>query len=173
VTTYNQQFTLSQTGWTNIGNGPMHIELISFGVIVNVVVSDSQPAAGQLGEFLEGGTKAKLDVPNSSSVWAIIQPGAGLTAIIDVLSEPGGGISSNGSVGTSSAVVVAAGTFFKWVTIQNTHATQKLSLSFNTPATTADFTLAPGAAMTLPFGLAKSLYGIGSGAGTTFALIGF
>jgi hypothetical protein len=53
------------------------------------------------------------------------------------------------------------------------YATQKLSLSFNTPATTADFTLAPGAAMTLPFGLAKSLYGIGSGAGTTFALIGF
>lgn len=85
----------------------------------------------------------------------------------------GAGISSNGSVGTSSGVVVPADTFFNWVTIQNTHASQKLSLSFSAAATAADFTLAPGASLTLPYGLANGLNGIGSGAGTTFALIGF
>lgn len=85
----------------------------------------------------------------------------------------GSGVSSNGSVGTASAVVVPAGMFSNWVTIQNTHATQKLSLSFNATATTSDFTLAPGASLTLPYGLANALNGIGSGAGTTFALIGF
>ena len=83
------------------------------------------------------------------------------------------GISSNNSVGTSSAVIVPAGTYSAWVTIQNTHATQKLSLSFTNPSTTGDYTLAPGASITLPFGLANALYGIGSGAATTYALIGF
>lgn len=83
------------------------------------------------------------------------------------------GISSNSSVGTSSAVIVPAGTYSAWVTIQNTHATQKLSLSFTNPATTSDYTLVPGASITLPFGLANALYGIGSGAATTYALIGF
>jgi hypothetical protein len=83
------------------------------------------------------------------------------------------GISSNGTVGGSTAVIIAAGTYSAWVTIQNTHATQKLSLSFNASATTSDFTLAPGASITLPFGLANALSAIGSGAGTTYALIGF
>jgi hypothetical protein len=85
----------------------------------------------------------------------------------------GAGISSNGSVGTTSGVVVPADTFFNWVTIQNTHATQTLHLSFNATATLNDMALAPGAAITLPYGLANALNGIGSGASTTFALIGF
>lgn len=85
----------------------------------------------------------------------------------------GAGASSNGSVGAASAVIVPAGTYAAWVTIQNTHATQKLSLSFAATATTSDFTLAPGASLTLPFGPANALNGIGSGATTTYALIGF
>lgn len=86
---------------------------------------------------------------------------------------PATGISSNGTVGTTSAVVVPAGVYADWVTVQNTHATQKLSLSFNATATTADFTLAAGASVTFPYGLATALNGIGSGAGTTFAIVGF
>jgi hypothetical protein len=84
----------------------------------------------------------------------------------------GAGISSNGTVGATSAAIVPANTFSNWVTIQNTHATNKLSLSFNATATTSDFTLAPGASVTLPFGLANTLNGVGSAAGTTYALIG-
>ncbi|MDE3023309.1 MAG: hypothetical protein KGI54_15920 [Pseudomonadota bacterium] len=83
------------------------------------------------------------------------------------------GVSANGSVGTTGAdIVVASGQYKQWVTVSNTHATQKLSLSFNNPATTADFTLPAGGAITLPFGIASNLYGIGSGAATTFATIG-
>lgn len=88
-------------------------------------------------------------------------------------SLPAAGISSSGSIGATSGQLIAPNTFQAWVTIQNTHASQKLSLSFNTAATTNDFTLAPGASITLPFGLANSLQAIGSGAGTTYALIGF
>lgn len=68
---------------------------------------------------------------------------------------PAAGISTSGTVGTTSAVVVAAGAFSAWVTVQNTHASNKLSLSFNGTATTSDFTLAPGASVTMPFGLAR------------------
>jgi hypothetical protein len=76
-------------------------------------------------------------------------------------------------VGTTGTDVVIAGDEFKnWVTILNTHASQTLKLSFNDPVTAADFTLQPGAALTIPFGLVNALYGMGSGANTTFALIG-
>lgn len=92
---------------------------------------------------------------------------------VGIGSLPAAGISSNSTVGTSSAVIVPAGTYSAWVTIQNTHASNKLSLSFNATATTSDFTLAPGASITLPFGLATALNGIGSATGTTYALIGF
>jgi len=92
---------------------------------------------------------------------------------VGIGSIPAAGISSNGTVGTASAVIVAAGTYSAWVTIQNTHASNKLSLSFNAAATASDFTLAPGASITLPFGLANALSGIGSATGTTYALIGF
>lgn len=84
-----------------------------------------------------------------------------------------GGISTSGTVGAASATLIPAGTYSAWVTIKNTHATQTLSLSFNAAAVAADFPLAAGASVTLPFGLANSLQGIGSGAGTTWAAIGF
>lgn len=82
------------------------------------------------------------------------------------------GISSNSSVGNASAQIIAAGTFTQSVTIENTHAAQTLSVSFNNPATAADFTIQPGAALTLPFGPTNALFAIGSAAATTFALVG-
>jgi hypothetical protein len=90
---------------------------------------------------------------------------------------PGGatlnGASANGSVGTASVVIVTAGQFLDWVTVQNTHASQTLHISFNNPATLSDLSLSPGAAMTLPHAATNALYGIGSGTGTTWAVIGF
>lgn len=87
--------------------------------------------------------------------------------------NPGAGVSTSGSVGAASATILAAGAYSAWVTIQNTHATQKLSLSFAATATTGDYTLSPGGSVTLPFGPANSLQAIGSGAATTWAAIGF
>ena len=80
--------------------------------------------------------------------------------------------SSNSSVSGTSATIVAAGTYSYWITIQNTHASQKLSLSFNNPATTSDLTLAAGQWITLTPGATNTLYGIGSGASTTYAIMG-
>ena len=82
------------------------------------------------------------------------------------------GASISGSVGAASATIIAAGTFHGEVTLQNTHASQTLSISFTSPATAADFTIQPGAALTVRFGPTNALYGIGSGAATTFAAIG-
>lgn len=84
----------------------------------------------------------------------------------------GNGISSNSSVGTASAMIIPAGTYSSWVTIQNTHASQSLSISFNSAAIATDLKIVAGQAFTLPFGFANALSAIGSGAATTFALIG-
>jgi hypothetical protein len=83
------------------------------------------------------------------------------------------GTSAYGTVGTSSAVIVTANQFLDWVTIQNTHTSQMLYISFNNPATTSDIALPPGGAMTLPHSATNPIYGIGSGVGTTWAVIGF
>ncbi len=82
------------------------------------------------------------------------------------------GVTLSGSIGASSGEIIPAGTFDGEVTLQNTHASQTLSISFNTPALTTDFTIAAGAALTLRFGPTNALYGIGSGAATTFSAIG-
>lgn len=81
------------------------------------------------------------------------------------------GSSLSGSVGAANAVLIPKNTYSAWVTIQNTHATQTLNLSFGT-ATAADFKLAAGASLTIPYGLANDLSGFGSGAATTWAAIG-
>lgn len=85
---------------------------------------------------------------------------------------PRAGISLSGTVGAASAVIVAAGVFQSAITIQNTHASQSLNLSFNASALTTDFKLAAGASITLQFGPSNALSAIGSGAGTTWAVIG-
>ncbi|MDR6421292.1 hypothetical protein J2801_003580 [Paraburkholderia phenoliruptrix] len=83
------------------------------------------------------------------------------------------GVSSSNSVGTTSAPLIAAGTYKGWVTVQNTHTSQILYVSFGATATTSDFAIAPGAALSLPFGPTNALNGVGSGAGTTFAVVGY
>ncbi len=85
---------------------------------------------------------------------------------------PRAGVSTSGTVGTTSAALIPAGTFSNSATIQNTHATQTLTLSFNTTALATDIKLGAGASITLPFGPTNALYGLGSGAGTTWAAIG-
>lgn len=94
-------------------------------------------------------------------------------------SGPGGapsatrsGVSLNSSVGATSAAIIPAGTFLGEVTIQNRHGSQVLYVSFNSPALTTDFAISAGAALTMRFGPTNVLYGIGSGAATTFAAIG-
>lgn len=84
------------------------------------------------------------------------------------------GIEYFGSVGTSGTdQIVQANRFTSELTIQNTHATQSIYLSYQTTgATTSDFKLNPGDAMRISFGPANNLLGLGSGAGTTFAVFG-
>jgi hypothetical protein len=83
------------------------------------------------------------------------------------------GVSTKGTVGTTSAAIIAAGAFTGWCTIQNTSATNTLFVSFTAPATATDIAILPGAGLTLPFGPTNALNGIGSAAGTTFAVIGY
>lgn len=81
--------------------------------------------------------------------------------------------SASGSVGAASAQVVAASATRKFLMVQNTHATQYLYLSWTSPATTSDIILAPGGA-SITFGNlgpTGALYGIGSGAATTYAVM--
>jgi hypothetical protein len=85
---------------------------------------------------------------------------------------PRAGVSLSGTVGITSAVIVPAGTLSAGATIMNTHASQTMTLSFNANALATDFKLGAGASITLPFGPTNALYALGSGAGTTYAVIG-
>lgn len=83
------------------------------------------------------------------------------------------GVSASGSVDTGGAdIVVPAGAYKRFCTVQNTHATQILYLGFAGPITTADIAILPGGSITFPAPFANALRGLGSGAGTTFARIG-
>lgn len=83
------------------------------------------------------------------------------------------GASSIGSIGTSgSDVVVAGGTYKKFCIILNTHATQTLYLAFNTGVTSANTAIGPGMSIMFPAPFGNHLYGLGSGAATTCAVIG-
>ena len=101
-----------------------------------------------------------LQISLSSAASIIVNPVAAVFA------------SATGNVGVASAQILAASATRKYLTIQNTHATQSLYLSFTNPATVSDILLLPTASMTfqnvVPSGI---LYGIGSGAATTYALM--
>jgi hypothetical protein len=83
------------------------------------------------------------------------------------------GVSANGTVGTTSTTLVPAGHYTGWVTIENTSTTGTLFVSFKATTTTTDFAIAPGAAMTFPFGPTNALTGIGSAAGVTWSAVGY
>lgn len=110
--------------------------------------------------------------PNSQSnpasaipVWVTPPPPGGNAGIT--------GVSSNSSVGAASAAIVTPGQFSTWLTIQNTHASQTLNVSYNSPATANDVKIPAGGSLTLPFSAQNTLYALGSGAATTYALIGY
>jgi hypothetical protein len=107
------------------------------------------------------------DPSSALPIWIAPRPGGG--------SEAGTceGVNLSGSVGPASSAIIAPGAFSTWFTIQNTHDSQTLYLSFNAQATTEDFSLPPKASITLPFAPLNPLNAIGSGAGTTFAVIGY
>jgi hypothetical protein len=104
---------------------------------------------------------------------SIAGSGGGGGGTIPTSGSPETGSSASGTVGAASAVIIAAGAYKGLVTVQNTSAANTLYISFNAAATTSDFAIAPGAAMTLTFGPTNALAGLGSAAGTTFALIGY
>ena len=83
------------------------------------------------------------------------------------------GLSTNGTIGTTAAIIATAGQFPHSMTVQNTHATNTLHLAFSEAATLTDFTVAPGASITFGTGFSNGLSAIGSAAATTYAIIGW
>lgn len=102
---------------------------------------------------------------------SILIPHGGTTGAAVQTVNNGTGASSTGSVGAASALIKAANTHATWLTIQNTHATQDLFLSFTNPATTSDLKIAAGSSITWNNPPTNAVYGIGSGAATTFAIM--
>jgi hypothetical protein len=85
------------------------------------------------------------------------------------------GLTNNGSVGTTSTTIAAAGTYPHWFTIQNT------SINGNTlyvrldgaTATGTAFPIAPGGALTVPSGLSTAVTAVGSAASTIYTIVGY
>jgi hypothetical protein len=85
------------------------------------------------------------------------------------------GLTNNGSVGTTSTTIAAAGTYPHWFTIQNT------SINGNTlyvrldgaAATGTAFPIAPGGALTVPSGLSTAVTAVGSAATTLYTIVGY
>lgn len=175
--------TSSNVAWPTTGS-PTQIVVNNLGPLTAYVQlgNGSVTSSVASGMAILPYTDATLVVGANTNIAAITQGGSTVLSITpgiptSIATTSGGsgsrtGASSNSSVGTTSAQIIAAGTYSSWVTIQNTHASQTLYLSFNTPATTSDIKIIAGASITLPFGLANALYGIASGASTTYAIIG-
>ena len=79
--------------------------------------------------------------------------------------------SSAGTVGTASALLLAANTKRSVVTVQNTHASQTLYISATDPATVNDLAIVAGASMTMSPAPSNALYALGSGAATSYAIL--
>ncbi len=69
-----QQISVSGSAYTQIGTGPAHLQLISYGCAVSIISADTQPAASALGEILSASNPALL-VNSSSAIWAILLAG--------------------------------------------------------------------------------------------------
>lgn len=84
---------------------------------------------------------------------------------------------STSNVGTSAALILAAGGGRIAVTVKNTHATQTIALGPSSSVTTAEGTHFIGAGAVAANGgtftltnYSGSIYGLGSGASTTYTL---
>lgn len=97
----NGQQTITAGSWTNIGTGPLTINLQSLSLSVNVVVSDTQPADNAQGNILSQ-SRPSMQVSNAQAVWVRGVPSwtnSSGTAIIDVLlGTPGASGGSSGDV---------------------------------------------------------------------------
>lgn len=90
---------------------------------------------------------------------------------VQIIIAPKVGVSANGTVATTSGVLLTAGMFGSCFTIQNTSATQNISISFNT-ATPNDIKIIPGGSYVSTIGNTNALNAIASAAGATYAVIG-
>ena len=98
MTQYNGQKSLPAGAYTLLGTGPMSIELISLQCPVEIIVSDSQPAVGQVGDVLSQ-QRISMSVSNSTNVWAmpISNSGTYLPAVVNVLlASPSDGVDATG-----------------------------------------------------------------------------
>lgn len=104
----NGQQTITAGSWTNIGTGPLTINLQSLSLSVNVVVSDTQPADNAQGNILSQ-ARPFMQVSNTQAVWVRGVPSwtnSSGTAIIDVLlGTPG----ASGGVVASDGVTLPPG----------------------------------------------------------------
>jgi hypothetical protein len=85
------------------------------------------------------------------------------------------GLTNNGSVGTTSTTIAAAGTYPHWFTIQNTSINGNVlyvRLDGATASGTA-FPIAPGGALTVPSGLSTAVTAVGSAASTIYTIVGY
>lgn len=135
-----------------------------------VTGTPSRPVPGVVGMSLDSNGDAQA-ASVSNPIPVVLSSGGGGSSTVSGPAEAGASLT--GTVGTASAAIIAAGAYKGWATVQNTHAANTLYVTFGATATTADFAIAPGAALSLPFGPTNALNGIGSGAGTTFSVIGY
>jgi hypothetical protein len=101
--------------------------------------------------------------------------GSGSAGTLTVQNAPQAGISApSGTAGTASSVILPAATLKGCCCIQNTSANgETLYIAFGRAATTADFAIADGGSIFLHFGPTNDVYGLGSDATTTYAIIGY
>lgn len=68
------QFDVGTSSWVNLGNGPLQVRQLSpNGRSINIIVSDSQPSANDIGYPLySGGESAAAVFLSSKTVWAKI-----------------------------------------------------------------------------------------------------
>lgn len=93
-----------------------------------------------------------------------------ITGAIDADVTKGATVTAgNGSVGAASALLLAADSTRRCLTLKNTHAAQTLYVTGETPATTNDYPLDPGESHTFSESAKGAFYVIGSGAATTYA----
>lgn len=85
------------------------------------------------------------------------------------------GLTNNGSVGTTSTTIAAAGTYPHWFTIQNTSINGNILYVRldGTAATGTAFPIAPGGALTVPSGLSTAVTAVGSAATTLYSIVGY
>jgi hypothetical protein len=72
----NGEQTITAGSWTNIGTGPLTIQLLTLSGSATVIVSDTQPASGAVGSVLSQ-ARPIIQVNTAQAVW--VQAAASLT----------------------------------------------------------------------------------------------